>query len=424
MSVNNYECPKCHNIFPELNKFLHDIHCTETNPFPINQSRIVFLEENINQNNQNNNSNQNNLNNHNYGNRNNLINPFQNNLNNLIQNNINSDNENNLNYNNQNNINNRIQNNINIDNENNINYNNQNNINNCIQNNINFDDENNLNHNQNLPHRPQPRLGLRNEPINHRDIFYNIRESIMKIPQTFDCWLCGQTLPLSQKIDHMICHLMQNENEIENAGNPRNEQNNLNQNQRQAERNQRSRDPSALNRQRIRELSALNHQRYRERRNPSPLNRQNNNQSPRRNNQNRQPNNNQMNIPNNNVNRRQGNNNRQNNNTNRNRNNLVVDIPSFRNEDIFHNRLNQLRLNRNFQADVINRRRVRNMSLPETKIDNISSLDSDRKSCSICLCDYIIGDTVIILPCIHMYHSKCISEWLKNQDFCPLCKIK
>ena len=45
MNVNNYECPKCHNVFPESNKFLHDQRCTESKPVPLNQSRIVKKQE-------------------------------------------------------------------------------------------------------------------------------------------------------------------------------------------------------------------------------------------------------------------------------------------------------------------------------------------------------------------------------------------
>ena len=44
MNVNNYECPKCHNIFPESNKFLHDQRCTISKPVPLNQSRIAFVK--------------------------------------------------------------------------------------------------------------------------------------------------------------------------------------------------------------------------------------------------------------------------------------------------------------------------------------------------------------------------------------------
>ena len=36
---NNYECPRCHNVFPFSNKMMHDTRCTEQNPLPLNQSR-------------------------------------------------------------------------------------------------------------------------------------------------------------------------------------------------------------------------------------------------------------------------------------------------------------------------------------------------------------------------------------------------
>jgi len=50
MRVNNYKCPKCHNIFPESNKHFHEILCKDNNQLPLNQSRIMFLEEENNQN--------------------------------------------------------------------------------------------------------------------------------------------------------------------------------------------------------------------------------------------------------------------------------------------------------------------------------------------------------------------------------------
>ena len=51
MSVNNYECLRCHNIFPKVNKFYHDLRCTENKPVPFNQSSISFFDQNKRQNN-------------------------------------------------------------------------------------------------------------------------------------------------------------------------------------------------------------------------------------------------------------------------------------------------------------------------------------------------------------------------------------
>ena len=40
---NDYECPKCHNIFPSQNRIMHDARCTEENPMPLDQSRQILL---------------------------------------------------------------------------------------------------------------------------------------------------------------------------------------------------------------------------------------------------------------------------------------------------------------------------------------------------------------------------------------------
>ena len=116
MNTNNYECPKCHNIFPAANKFLHDVRCTEDRPVPLNQSRIDFLGLNENQNRA----------------------PIQ--------------------------------------------------------------------------HRPQPIITRRNRNNNYINPL-NLRESVIDIPNTFNCWLCGQTLPENEREDHLLCHQIQEENE-------------------------------------------------------------------------------------------------------------------------------------------------------------------------------------------------------------------
>ena len=41
--INDYECPRCHNIFPIYNRFKHDSRCTESNPLPLNKSRQIIV---------------------------------------------------------------------------------------------------------------------------------------------------------------------------------------------------------------------------------------------------------------------------------------------------------------------------------------------------------------------------------------------
>ena len=62
--------------------------------------------------------------------------------------------------------------------------------------------------------------------------------------------------------------------------------------------------------------------------------------------------------------------------------------------------------------------------LPETQIEDVTKLDSEKKNCVICLEDFKNRDKAIILPCIHLFHKNCIKSWLKGHNSCPICKFK
>ena len=36
--------------------------------------------------------------------------------------------------------------------------------------------------------------------------------------------------------------------------------------------------------------------------------------------------------------------------------------------------------------------------------------------------EYVVGDEVGKLGCKHQYHVKCIYQWLKQKNWCPICK--
>ena len=55
--------------------------------------------------------------------------------------------------------------------------------------------------------------------------------------------------------------------------------------------------------------------------------------------------------------------------------------------------------------------------LPKSKIDKKTDLN-----CIICLSGFKIGDKEVTLPCLHMFHSNCIKNWLYENKWCPLCK--
>ena len=59
-----------------------------------------------------------------------------------------------------------------------------------------------------------------------------------------------------------------------------------------------------------------------------------------------------------------------------------------------------------------------------SKLKDISKLEDDKRNCIICMEDFINGDEVIYLPCLHVFHNTCILEWLKMHNDCPVCKFK
>jgi len=52
------------------------------------------------------------------------------------------------------------------------------------------------------------------------------------------------------------------------------------------------------------------------------------------------------------------------------------------------------------------------------------NLDAD---CAICCDEFVVGDTVSFLPCMHHFHSFCVADWLdtkSKQPQCPVCNHK
>jgi hypothetical protein len=49
----------------------------------------------------------------------------------------------------------------------------------------------------------------------------------------------------------------------------------------------------------------------------------------------------------------------------------------------------------------------------------------DNPSCSICISDYIRGETLRKLPyCQHVFHQTCVDEWLAINGTCPVCRLR
>lgn len=53
--------------------------------------------------------------------------------------------------------------------------------------------------------------------------------------------------------------------------------------------------------------------------------------------------------------------------------------------------------------------------------ESLKPATNTEHDCSICLDELDSGECVS-LPCNHSYHSSCITEWLKNNRKCPMCR--
>ncbi|XP_049300828.1 E3 ubiquitin-protein ligase Iruka isoform X1 [Anopheles funestus] len=42
--------------------------------------------------------------------------------------------------------------------------------------------------------------------------------------------------------------------------------------------------------------------------------------------------------------------------------------------------------------------------------------------CSVCFEDFVVGESVRKLPCLHVYHEPCIIPWLELHGTCPICR--
>lgn len=57
------------------------------------------------------------------------------------------------------------------------------------------------------------------------------------------------------------------------------------------------------------------------------------------------------------------------------------------------------------------------------KIKHTSSSENVDELCAICQNEFEIGDSLMLLPCMHNLHDVCGSEWLLNHSkLCPVCK--
>ncbi|XP_005406399.1 PREDICTED: E3 ubiquitin-protein ligase RNF6 [Chinchilla lanigera] len=68
--------------------------------------------------------------------------------------------------------------------------------------------------------------------------------------------------------------------------------------------------------------------------------------------------------------------------------------------------------------------------LTKEQIDNLSTRNYEHsgidgevgKICSVCITDYVTGNKLRQLPCMHEFHIHCIDRWLSENCTCPVCR--
>ena len=62
-------------------------------------------------------------------------------------------------------------------------------------------------------------------------------------------------------------------------------------------------------------------------------------------------------------------------------------------------------------------------ALPRVTVKSESPAETEEHNCVVCLDPMEEGQTIIILPCFHRFHEKCICGWLNCSKQCPIDKI-
>ncbi|XP_054801404.1 E3 ubiquitin ligase BIG BROTHER-related-like [Prosopis cineraria] len=52
------------------------------------------------------------------------------------------------------------------------------------------------------------------------------------------------------------------------------------------------------------------------------------------------------------------------------------------------------------------------------------STEGNKYDCSICFEDFLNDPEAARMPCSHLFHKKCITDWLRTRNACPLCRFQ
>ena len=109
-----------------------------------------------------------------------------------------------------------------------------------------------------------------------------------------------------------------------------------------------------------------------------------------------------------------------NNRINNNHNNVDNDEPiNIKNATYFGGLF--FHMGKKYEFDELNKQNP--LNFPEIIIKDVNKLEDANKRCMICLEYFISNEKVSALPCIHLFHIKCIKKWTERKKECPVCKL-
>ncbi|KAH0678095.1 hypothetical protein KY284_019180 [Solanum tuberosum] len=64
----------------------------------------------------------------------------------------------------------------------------------------------------------------------------------------------------------------------------------------------------------------------------------------------------------------------------------------------------------------------------KSSIELLETIETDERNnnddCLVCLDEIGEETQVLRLPCSHMFHADCVTKWLENSHYCPLCRFE
>lgn len=66
--------------------------------------------------------------------------------------------------------------------------------------------------------------------------------------------------------------------------------------------------------------------------------------------------------------------------------------------------------------------RINNIPTFKFDMNETNELTENNKQCCICFDNYVKGDDLRLLNCVHHMHKECCDKWLAEHSTCPLCR--